>query len=209
MFRIRNPMPLLVILVLGFQYKAEAQQTSPSDEALEELFWKRQEEARSSYVPAEVTFMTGMIAHHAQALVMSAFAPTNGAGKAVRILAARIVNAQKDEIALMQKWLRDRGQPAPEVHRGGHMPGTGHALMPGMLSQEQLQELELASGAAFDKLFLTYMIQHHEGAVSMVRNLFRHDGVGRDEAAFKLASAIHVDQITEIARMEEMLRQGM
>ncbi len=175
-------------------------------DSLEALYWQRIAESRSHFVQAEVDFMTGMIAHHAQALVMSALAPNNGAGPAVSVLAARIINAQKDEIQLMQTWLRDRDQPVPEVHAGGHMPGHAHHhMMPGMLPEEQLDELRNAHGAEFDRLFLTYMITHHHGAVVMVRDLFDQDGVGRDEEAFRLASAIHVDQITEIARMETML----
>ena len=156
--------------------------------------------------------MTGMIAHHAQALVMSRLAPSNGASPQVRTLAARIINAQQDEIELMQQWLRDREQPVPEIHIEGivlmvHGAG-GHAMhshMPGMLTQEQLEDLAAARGANFDRLFLTYMIQHHAGAVYMVDELFGTDGAALDEEAFKLASGIHVDQVTEIARMEYML----
>ena len=165
-----------------------------------------------TFSKAEVDFMTGMIGHHAQALVMSAFAPTNGASSSVQILAARIINAQKDEIATMQQWLRDREQPVPEVHIEGStlmIHGAGehhnHMHMPGMLSDEQMKELEEAQGTDFDRLFLTYMIQHHQGAVTMVDDLFSTDGAGQDELAFKLASDINVDQITEIARMERML----
>ena len=154
--------------------------------------------------------MTGMIAHHAQALVMSELAPANGASPQVQTLAARIINAQQDEIALMQQWLRERGQPVPEVHITGitlmvHGVGDHVMHMPGMLTQEQLQELEAARGLDFDRLFLTYMIQHHAGAVHMVDELFSTDGAALDEAAFKLASGIHVDQVTEIARMESCL----
>lgn len=152
---------------------------------------------------ADVRFMTGMIGHHAQALVMAGFATASNAGPQLRILTARIINAQKDEIALMQGWLADRNRPVPEVHDGGHME---HPMqMPGMLSQEQLDELEAARGPDYDRLFLTYMIMHHEGAVSMVHELFGTDGAAQDDVAFKLASDIQVDQITEIARMRKML----
>ncbi|HLT46397.1 MAG TPA: DUF305 domain-containing protein [Rubricoccaceae bacterium] len=185
--------------------------------ALEALYWARQDSARRDFTEADVRFMDGMIGHHAQALIMAALAPTNGASPAVRTLAARITNAQRDEIALMQRWLRDRGQPVPEVHidgltlmihggqsgHGGH--GHDHAMMPGMLTDAQLQELAAAQGLDFDRLFLTYMIQHHRGAVTMVDELFATDGAAQDEAAFKLASDIHVDQLTEIARMQRML----
>ena len=184
----------------------------PSTAELEALYWARLDSARTGFTEADTHFMTGMIAHHAQALVMSRLAPSNGASPQVRTLAARIINAQQDEIELMQQWLRDREQPVPEIHIEGivlmvHGAG-GHAMhshMPGMLTQEQLEDLAAARGANFDRLFLTYMIQHHAGAVHMVDELFGTDGAALDEEAFKLASGIHVDQVTEIARMEYML----
>jgi uncharacterized protein (DUF305 family) len=186
--------------------------SDPSDTAaLEALYWQRLESARNRFTKADVDFMTGMIGHHAQALVMSAFAPTNEANAEIQVLAARIINAQNDEIAKMQQWLRDRGQPVPEVHIQGTtltIHGAGehhHTHMPGMLTDAQMNELQQARGAAFDTLYLTYMIQHHRGAVTMVDTLFATDGAGQDEAVFKLASDVNVDQLTEIARMELML----
>ncbi len=178
---------------------------------LEALYWARQDSARTAFTEADVAFMTGMVGHHAQALIMSRLAPTHGASRQVQTLAARIINAQNDEIASMQQWLRDRGQPVPDVHIDGlklmvHGGGAhDHMHMPGMLTDHQLHELDRARGEAFDRLFLTYMIQHHRGAVIMVDDLFATDGAALDEAAFKLASDINVDQITEIARMELML----
>ena len=177
---------------------------------LEAIYLARLDSAQSRFTPADVDFMTGMIAHHAQALVMAALAPTHGASPSVQILCARIINAQRDEIATMQQWLRDRGQPVPEVHIDGlglmiHGVGERHHHMPGMLTRAQLEELDRARGAEFDRVFLTYMIQHHRGAVTMVHDLFGTDGAAQDEAAFKLASDIQVDQLTEIARMEQML----
>src|SRR5690606_8713451 len=115
----------------------------------------------------------------------------------------------EDEIQRMQQWLRDRGQSVPEVEIEGTMlmvHGAEHALhMPGMLTPEQIAELDAARDVEFDRLFLTYMIQHHRGAVEMVRVLFATDGAGQDEEAFRLASDVRVDQVTEIARMELML----
>jgi uncharacterized protein (DUF305 family) len=109
----------------------------------------------------------------------------------------------------MQQWLRDRGQPVPEVHVEGTtliVHGAEHAMhMPGMLTPEQMQELDRARGQEFNRVFLTYMIQHHRGAVTMVHDLFGTDGALQDEAVFKLASDIQVDQLTEINRMEQML----
>lgn len=182
--------------------------TSTAD--LEALYRARTESGRRRFTPADVDFMTGMIGHHAQALVMAALAPTHGASPAVRTLAARITSAQQDEIATMQQWLRDRGQPVPEIHIDGTelvVHGHDHAMhMPGMLTPEQLQELDRARGTEFDRLFLTFMIQHHKGAVTMVHDLFATDGAGQDEAVFKFASDVQVDQTTEVARMEQMLK---
>lgn len=179
---------------------------------LEELYNTRVNSARMNFVEGDVKFMTGMIGHHAQALIMSRMAPTHGENPQVQILASRIINAQNDEIKMMQEWLRRRNQPVPEVHIDGltlmvHGAGdhSGHVDMPGMLTAEQMEELNAARGAEFDRLFLTYMIQHHSGAVSMVDELFNTPGAGQDEDSFRLASDINVDQITEIARMKRML----
>jgi len=175
----------------------------------EALYRARQDSAMRLYTDADVRFMTGMIGHHGQALVMSALAPKNDAGPSIDILTSRIINAQKDEIAVMQQWLRDRGQTVPEIQIDGitmMVHGPEYAMhMPGMLTEQQLQELEVARGSEFDKLFLTYMIQHHQGAVTMVHELFETDGAGIDEVVFKVASDIQADQTTEIARMELML----
>jgi uncharacterized protein (DUF305 family) len=165
--------------------------------------------ARYPYTPADVHFMSGMIHHHAQAIVMANWAPTHDASPSLRILSGRIINAQQDEIATMQRWLRDRGQPVPEAKPGGmkmKMGGMEHEmLMPGMLTEEQMRQLDQARGPEFDRLFLTFMIQHHKGAVSMVRDLFGTNGAAQDETVFKFANDVSVDQSTEIARMEKML----
>jgi uncharacterized protein (DUF305 family) len=171
----------------------------------------RADSARHRYTRADVDFMSHMIDHHAQALVMSGWAPTHDAGPAIQRLAERIINGQQDEIASMQRWLRNRGQPVPEPEAAPKpmpMQADGHHhqhLMPGMLSQAQMKELDQARGAEFDRLFLTYMIQHHQGAVTMVNDLFGTPGAARDESVFKLASDISADQSSEITRMEQML----
>lgn len=198
----------------------DSPRTASSEELteMEAIFWQRQREAMTRYTAAEVDFMTGMIGHHAQALIMSELAPSNGASSSIKILSARIINAQMDEIATMQRWLENRGEPVPEVHIDGldlmiHIPGQehtmgqghAHAMMPGMLTRAQLEELAAASGPEFDRLYLTYMIQHHEGAIVMVDDMFSTDGAGNDEQAFRLATDINVDQKTEIARMKKML----
>ena len=175
---------------------------------LEELYRARADSARMNVSDADVRFMTGMISHHAQALVMSRMAPSHGASPEMRILTSRIINAQTDEIALMQSWLRDRGRHVPEVEIEGLtllVDGERPMLMHGMLTDAQLAELDAAHGAEWDRLFLEYMILHHEGAVHMVMDLFATDGAANDDLAFKLASDIQVDQITEIRRMKLML----
>jgi uncharacterized protein (DUF305 family) len=149
-----------------------------------------------------------MIGHHAQAIVMSGWAPTHGASSSVRILAERIINAQQDEIATMQRWLGDRQKPVPQVTDTGMgmtMAGGEQMLMPGMLTPDQMKQLDQAKGSEFDRRFLRFMIQHHRGAVSMVKDLFGTYGAGQDETVFKFASDVNVDQTTEIARMEKML----
>ena len=171
----------------------------------------RADSARYPYTEADVSFMVGMIGHHAQAVVISKWAPTHLADPAVQRLAERIINAQEDEIATMQRWLADREKPVPDAKPMSHdragMEGMNHAtmLMPGMLSDAQLKELDAARGPEFDRLFLQYMIQHHKGATSMVTTLFGTPGAGQDETIFKFASDVNVDQTTEIARMQRML----
>jgi uncharacterized protein (DUF305 family) len=150
-----------------------------------------------------------MIGHHAQALVMAGWAPSHGANPSVQILAERIINDQQDEIATMQQWLRDRGKPVPEAKATGMkmmMNGVEHEmLMPGMLTEEQMKQLDQARGPEFDRQFLTFMIQHHRGAVAMVQSLFGTNAAAQDETVFKFANDASVDQSTEIARMERML----
>ena len=169
----------------------------------------RADSLRHPYTEADIHFMTGMISHHAQAIKMARWAPSHGAGSSVRILAERIINAQQDDITLMQRWLGDRRQPVPEPSATGMkmmMNGVEHdMLMPGMLTEEQMQQLDQARGPRFDELFLTFMIQHHKGALTMVQDLFNSYGAGQDETVFKFASDVNVDQTTEIARMEKML----
>src|SRR5688572_9259000 len=165
--------------------------------------------ARYPYTEADIRFMSAMIHHHAQAIKIARWAPTHGASPAVIRLTERIINAQADEITLMSNWLSARRQPVPEPNPDGMkmtMGGTEHVMLkPGMLTEAQLKELDAARGEEFDRLFLTFMIQHHKGAVSMVRELFASRGAGQDETVFKFASDVEVDQTTEINRMLEML----
>lgn len=165
------------------------------------------DDVRSHYTDADVQFMSGMIHHHAQALLMAGWAPTHGASPSVRALCERIVVGQGDEIALIQRWLRDRHEAVPQVDSTHHMmPGMDHPpLMPGMLTAEQLALLDGARGPEFDRLFLTSMIEHHKGALTMVDQLFASQGAGEEEGVFRFASDVYADQSTEIERMERML----
>jgi len=164
------------------------------------------------YSDADVDFMAGMIPHHAQAVVMAGWAPSHGARKDVAILCERIVVAQRDEIAMMQEWLRDRGQPVPDAASTRHrmkMNGVEHdMLMPGMLTDEEMAALDRARGPEFDRLFLTGMIKHHQGAIDMVDVLFKSYGAAQDETVFKFANDVYADQSIEIDRMTEMLEVG-
>jgi uncharacterized protein (DUF305 family) len=284
----------------GMRHGEEVARSDDRMASLESLYWARLDSAKMRFNDNDVMFMVMMIPHHSQALIMSALAEPNGASPEVRTLASRIINAQKDEIRTMLTWLKDRGQPYPEVlidglvmtvtmnegtaaaakgddgvahgmdhekmdhaasghdmdhgdehgehgghdmehgddhsehdmgdgdvdhdmdhgdehgEHGGHDMGHGshgshdimtmdHSTMVGMLTQAQLVELSQARGREFDRLFLKYMIQHHNGAVVMVTDLFAADGAVQHESTYKIASDIQVDQRTEIARMQLML----
>ena len=169
----------------------------------------RADSIRLPYTEADIRFMSGMISHHAQAIKMAKWSATHGASPAVVRFSERVVTSQTDEIALMQSWLRDRRQPVPEPDPAGMkmtMGGMEHVmLMPGMLTAEQMAKLDAARGKEFDRLFLTFMIQHHEGAITMVRELFASAGAGQDESVFAFANDVEIDQETEIARMKQML----
>jgi uncharacterized protein (DUF305 family) len=164
---------------------------------------------RQPYSDADIDFMTGMIPHHAQAVLIAGWAASHGARPDVRILCERQVIAQRDEIEFMRNWLRDRGQFVPAANATHHrmkMNGVEHdMLMPGMLSAEELAQLDKARGPEWDRLFLTFMIRHHEGAIKMVDDLFASFGALQDDEVYKLASDIYADQTTEIERMGKML----
>jgi len=161
------------------------------------------------YTAADVRFMAGMIYHHAQAVMIAGWAPTHGASPAVRTLCERIVAGQTDEIALLSRWLADRHEvvphPEPEHMMMAGMAGRDSAhMMPGMLTAEQLEQLDRARGPDFDHVFLRLMIQHHQGAITMVNQLFAASG-GEEEPVYKMASSVFADQTTEIERMQRML----
>ena len=162
---------------------------------------------QKNYTPADVHFMSGMIAHHAQAVMIAGWAPSHGASASLRAMCERIVVGQTDEIVLMQRWLRDRREAVPQpdtIYRP--MPGMSMVtMMPGMLTDAQLAQLDSARGQNFDRLFLNDMIQHHQGAITMVNELFGSKGGGEEEIVFRFASDVYADQTTEIARMNHML----
>ncbi|HKV74379.1 MAG TPA: DUF305 domain-containing protein [Gemmatimonadales bacterium] len=163
--------------------------------------------ARRTYTAADVFFMKGMIGHHAQAVLMAGWAPTHGASQSLQALCARIAVGQTDEIHLMQTWLRDRHEEVPAGDATmDMMPGMDEShLMPGMLTADELNQLDKSRGADFDRLFLTFMIKHHQGAITMVNTLFGSQGAGEEETIFRFASNVYADQTTEIDRMSKML----
>ena len=159
---------------------------------------------------ADVEFMQGMIMHHAQAVEMTALIASHTENKELRSLGARISSSQSDEIKFMERWLAARGEPIsmampgmPEMDRSGQPM----ALMPGMLTAEQMEALRKAKGAEFDHLFLTGMIQHHEGALTMVKDLFDTAGAGQDADLFNFATDVDSGQRAEIRIMQNMLEK--
>jgi uncharacterized protein (DUF305 family) len=173
---------------------------------------------------ADVEFMQGMIMHHSQAVEMTALIASHTENKELRSLAARISSSQSDEIKFMRRWLAARGEPvslpmkepmtmamsgtsagAPDMDMSRRMPGQQAALMPGMLTPEQMEALRKAKGAEFERLFLTGMIQHHNGALIMVKDLFDTAGAGQDADVFNFATDADNTQRAEIRIMQTML----
>ncbi len=151
---------------------------------------------------ADVRFMQGMIGHHAQALDMTAWVPTRSSREDMRLLALRITLSQEDEIKMMEGWLEVRDEEVPGVHDHNE---PGATLMPGMLTAEEMSRLEEATGAAFDRLFLEFMIQHHEGALIMVDGLYATAGAGQESIISAFASDVVADQRAEMDRMTGLL----
>jgi len=214
--RPRRLFPALALLIFGTVSSARAQLAAQIRTDSTALAKARADSLRHPYSKADIDFANGMIQHHAQAVRIANWCPSHGASADVLTLCARIINAQVDEIHRMQQWLVDRRQPisTPDTSRAGamsmtDMPGMhgmrSDALMPGMLTVAQLDSLDAARGKAFDRLFLSDMIHHHQGAVAMVRQLYGTRGAGQDDVIFKLASDISADQTTEIARMQRLL----
>ena len=160
---------------------------------------------------ADVEFMQGMIMHHGQAVVMTDLIPSHTENEEIRALGARIGLSQTDEMKFMKRWLRARGEPVTMAMPG--MPdmdknGSPMAAMPGMLTPKQMDDLRQAKGAEFDRLFLTGMIQHHNGALVMVKQLFDTPGAGQDADLFDFATDADNTQRAEIAIMQNMLKEN-
>ena len=153
--------------------------------------------------------MQGMIMHHAQAVEMTALIESRTENKELRLLGARISQSQADEMKFMKRWLEVRGEPAsppaPGMDAPGHDMSGHHVLMPGMLTPKQMDALRKAKGAEFDRLFLTGMIQHHNGALIMVKDLFDAAGAGQDAELFNFATDVDSGQRAEIRIMQIML----
>lgn len=154
-----------------------------------------------AHVKADVEFMQGMIGHHAQALEMVELLQTRTESSDMKLLALRIKVSQQDEITFMQDWLRERGETVPDEH--AHH-AHGFTPMPGMLTADEMAKLRAAKGREFDRLFLEYMIKHHEGALVMVDTLFKTDGAGQEVRINAFASDVLADQQMEIDRMVAM-----
>jgi uncharacterized protein (DUF305 family) len=168
------------------------------------------DEAAGRYTPADVDFMTGMIPHHAQAILMSRWCGSHSERADLQVLCERIIIAQSDEIRMMRRWLDERGHEVPDSLATRHvmrMEGVVHEMMmPGMLSDDEMTALEEARGSDFDYLFLTGMIRHHQGAIDMVNTLFNQPPAGTEDTVFRFASDVLADQSAEIQRMYVMLQ---
>ncbi|HEX6066486.1 MAG TPA: DUF305 domain-containing protein [Longimicrobiales bacterium] len=155
--------------------------------------------AGPGYTAADVRFMQHMIGHHAQAIVMAAMAQSHGASEHVLRLAQKIDISQRDEIGMMKQWLTERRQAIPTDHQSHSM------VMPGMLNTQEMARLDAARGTEFDRLFLTFMIRHHEGALQMVEELFKTPGAAQESDIFRFATDVDADQRDEIFQMQKVL----
>jgi uncharacterized protein (DUF305 family) len=208
---------LAALLAAGTAQKSTAQVTA-SPTGIEQA---RRDSVRRPYTAADIDFMSDMIQHHGQAVKMAHWAESHGASKALQIFCGRIAMGQTAEIGLMQQWLAERNQAAPQpdtiartssasmASMPGMDTGSGSSapmkMMPGMLTPAQMAQLDAARGIEFDRLFLTFMMQHHRGALTMVDSLFKTPGAAQDEIVFKFANDVQADQTTEIDRMQQML----
>jgi len=160
-----------------------------------------QAQVTPKHTAADTAFMQGMIGHHAQAIEMVALLKTRTTSQDMKLLGLRIEVSQNDEIKMMQTWLRSHGETVPDQHA---MHQHDAKLMPGMLTPDQMAKLEAAKGQEFDKLFLEFMIQHHNGALVMVKELMSTPGAGQDSSVFQFAADVEADQSAEITRMRRL-----
>ena len=195
---------------IAAQTPADRDRTVPATAAIEPP--ARPDLARQPYSAADVEFIAGMIPHHAQAVLIAGWAVSHGARPDIRLLAERMLVSQRDEIAWMRDWLRDRGERVPAADATHHRMKMGamehDMLMPGMLTDAQLAELDQARGPAWDRLFLVRMIAHHEGALKMASDLLKTHGAVQGDDMYKFVSDLHADQEMEIERMTQMLEGG-
>jgi uncharacterized protein (DUF305 family) len=157
--------------------------------------------AGADYTKADVEFMQGMIAHHAQAIVMSRMAESHGANPQVLKLSTKIEQSQVPEIRIMQVWLQSNNQFAPDT------ASWHHVMMSGMLTTAQLTELDAAKGVDFDRTYLRLMIQHHAGALQMVQDLFNTPDAGQEVNVNTFANDVATSQTTEIGIMERLYKE--
>jgi len=160
--------------------------------------------AQASYTPADTAFMQHMIVHHGQALDMAKLVKDRTNNADIIAAAGRIEASQADEIGFMQTWLKERGEPLADPAMAGHGEHM-HMMMKGMASPEDMKALAAAKGADFDRMFLTLMIAHHEGAVDMVKELLREDGTAADPVLYQFVSDVDSEQSGEIKRMDKLL----
>ncbi len=159
---------------------------------------------------ADIDFMQGMIMHHNQAVLMTSLIASHHASEDVKYIGAKISSSQTQEMEFMKQWLTVRGEPTDMAMPGMpdmDMHGNAMPSMPGMLTPKQMDALTKASGPTFDHLFLTGMIQHHTGALTMVDQLFKKPGAGQDADLFNFATDVDNTQRAEIRIMESILEK--
>ena len=195
-----KPILCALLLLAGCSARTEPQVAAPAQPEHDHATMPElPATAGPGYTAADVRFMQHMIGHHAQAIVMAALAPSRGASEPVLRLAKKIDISQRDEIVMMKQWLAERKQAIPSDHQSHSM------TMPGMLNGAEMARLDAARGNEFDRLFLTFMIRHHEGALQMVEELFRTPGAGQESDIFRFATDVDADQRDEIFQMQKVL----
>ena len=203
-----SPAATAILLIAGCASAgAPAADTAAAPTAVQVTSTATDSARRSGYTAADVRFMQAMIGHHAQALTMAALVADRTSRPDFHLMAERITLSQETEIAQMQRWLEQRGEAVPAKDAEVHAAMGHGGVMPGMLTQAELNQLQNAQGAEFERLFLELMIKHHEGALQMVRELTATPGSGREPELFMFAADVDADQTAEIRRMRSLLAQ--